>query len=82
MSGKSDTVPPRINERSPADLIDVHEVARRLSISSRTVYRLCDARKLPGRVKLGALVRWRLTDIEEWIAQGCPAMRHMGGGSK
>ena len=56
-------------------LLDIATVARMLSCSVRHVHRLRDSRRMPHPIKLGALVRWRLTDIEEWVAEGCPSCR-------
>ena len=56
-----------------AAMLDVRAVAAMLSCSTRHVYRLADAGRLPRPVKLGALVRWRAEEIAEWIAAGCPA---------
>jgi excisionase family DNA binding protein len=61
--------------RQQAALLDVQAVARLLNCSTRHVYRLADAAKMPPPVKLGALVRWRRAAIESWIAEGCPAVR-------
>ena len=64
---------------------DVEVVAGLLTCSTRHVYRLSDAGKMPRPVKLGALVRWRRstgdpkTGIEDWIAAGCPAVRTVTG---
>lgn len=64
-----------------ANLLDVGAVAEMLGCSTRHIYRLSDAGKMPRPVKLGALVRWRRstgdfrTGIEEWIVAGCPVCR-------
>lgn len=67
---------------SPADasakLIDVQAVAEMLGCSTRHVYRLSDAGRMPAPVKLGSLVRWPAAAIGEWIAAGCPAVRRAG----
>lgn len=64
---------------SPADvsgkLLDVKTVASILSCSPRHVYRLSDSGRMPGPVKLGALVRWNQAALDEWIAAGCPSCR-------
>jgi len=64
---------------TPADasakLLDVQAVADLLGCSSRHVYRLSDAGRMPAPVKLGALVRWSKSAIEEWVAAGCPSCR-------
>lgn len=56
-------------------LLDVQAVAEMLGCSPRTVYRLSDAGRMPAPVKLGSLVRWSKTAIEQWIAAGCPSCR-------
>lgn len=56
-----------------AELLDVKCVAHLLgSCSIRHVYRLADAGRMPGSIKLGTLVRWRRAELESWIAEGCP----------
>lgn len=57
---------------SGVTMLTVHDVARMLNCSARTVYRLADSGRMPRPVKLGALVRWPREVIERWIAQGCP----------
>lgn len=53
-------------------LLDVIEVAKLMTCSTRHVRRLTDRGAMPAPVRIGALVRWRRTDIEEWIADDCP----------
>ena len=71
---------------SPADasakLLDVRAVAEMLGCSARHVYRLSDAGKMPGPLRLGSLVRWSKTAIETWIDQGCPPARSMKGAGR
>lgn len=63
------------NEKEIERLLKVDEVAERLSVSRRTVYRFRDSGFMPPAIKLGGAVRWRERDIQEWIADGCPNMR-------
>ena len=58
-----------------AALYSIDDVARILNCSTRHVRRLVDTRRIPQPVKLGALLRWVKTDIEQWIAAGCPHCR-------
>lgn len=58
-----------------AALIDVKAVAALLGCSTRHIYRLTDAGRMPAPVRLGALIRWRRAEIDEWITAGCPSMR-------
>ncbi len=68
---------------TPADdsatLLDVRAVAAMLGCSTRHVYRLADAAKMPSPVKLGSLVRWSRAAIEKWVAEGCPSVRKGAG---
>lgn len=66
-------------DASAAKLLDVQAVAALLGISARTVYRLSDAGRMPGPVKLGSLVRWNRAAIDEWIAAGCPKCERRAG---
>jgi excisionase family DNA binding protein len=54
---------------------DAREVAAIVGCSERTVYRLADAGKMPFGVKLGAMRRWDLNQIEQWIEDGCKPVR-------
>jgi len=53
-------------------MLTVEEVGRMLRCSPRTARRLAELGRMPGPVKLGALVRWPRAAIERWIAEGCP----------
>jgi len=67
---------------SPAKLLDVRGVAELLGCSPRHIYRLADAGKMPRPVKLGSLIRWKLSgpgSITEWVDQGCPSVRKAVG---
>ncbi|TWT37012.1 Helix-turn-helix domain protein [Posidoniimonas corsicana] len=69
-------------ESSPAKLLDVRAVAERLDCSTRHVYRLADAGRMPAPVKLGTLVRWPQQSVDDWIAAGCPNIRQLKGGRR
>lgn len=63
----------------PAELLDVRAVAALLGgCSTRHVYRLADAGRMPRPVKLGSLVRWRRAELEAWINAGCPTQQPAG----
>lgn len=60
----------------PAEMLSVRDVAALLGgCSTRHVYRLADAGRMPHPFKLGALVRWRRTEVLNWIEAGCPSVR-------
>ncbi|MDE2507821.1 MAG: helix-turn-helix domain-containing protein [Planctomycetota bacterium] len=54
-------------------LLNADEVAAMLNISERTLWRLLSAGKVPKPVRFGRSTRWRLSDVREWIEEGCPA---------
>ncbi len=55
-------------EQPPPALLDVRAVSALLNCSPRHVYRLSDSGRMPRPVKLGALVRWRVAEINAFIA--------------
>jgi excisionase family DNA binding protein len=54
-----------------SELLDVRQVAELLYCSKRHIYRLTDSGRMPARLRVGALVRWRRAEILAWIAGGC-----------
>lgn len=59
---------------SDSVLLAVEDVAEMLRCSTRSVYRLADAGKMPRPVRLGALVRWNRASVMDWISKGCPSV--------
>ena len=57
---------------NPHFLIGVEQVAKRLGISVRTIWRLDAAGKLPEPIRISGSVRWRSVEITAWIEGGCP----------
>lgn len=51
------------------ELASAAEVGEMLKCSPRTVLRLADAGRLPPGFKIGALRRWRVCEINEWIEE-------------
>ena len=60
----------------PATLLTISQVAAALNCSTKTVYRLADAGKMPPACRIGDLVRWNSEAIEAWITAGCPDLRN------
>lgn len=56
-------------------LLNVDDVAALLSVSPRTVRRMADNGAMPRSLRLGSLIRWRRSDVDRWIADGCPSCR-------
>jgi excisionase family DNA binding protein len=65
------TLPP--DQAAPA-LLDVRAVAALLDCSTRHIFRLVDAGKMPPPLKLGTLVRWRRNDLDSWLNAGCQSV--------
>jgi prophage regulatory protein len=65
----------------PPRLLNATGVAALLNVSSRSVYRLADAGRMPQPLKVGGSVRWDRQAVEQWVADGCPAVapRKRGG---
>ena len=60
--------PPRAQAREPAELLTSQQVANRLAISLRTVWRLVRAGKLPQPVRFNRkLVRFKAADIAAYV---------------
>jgi predicted DNA-binding transcriptional regulator AlpA len=62
-----------LNESVQELLIPAERLASMMNISTRTLWRLLSAKKLVEPVRIGGSVRWRLQEVERWVAEGCPA---------
>jgi excisionase family DNA binding protein len=70
---------PQLDEARPLDeeverLLNVHQVADRLGVSSATVWRMLKDDELPQPLVLGKLTRWRVHDFNTWVRK-LPAAR-------
>ena len=64
----------KLVKREPLALSAV-ELARLLGVSLRHVRRLDSAGKLPKPIRLGRAVRWRVNEVNDWMAVGAPDRR-------
>lgn len=55
------------------ELLNVSDVAGKLRISSRQVWKLLASGRIPDPVRVGRSVRFRAADIERWVQLGCPS---------
>jgi len=54
---------------------DVAAIASLMGCSSRHVRRLAQQGKMPQPLRtIGRLLRWLRSDVDAWIAEGCPLM--------
>ena len=73
-----ETVAPADNVPDRA-LLDVTDVAKMLACSKRHVRRMTDAGTMPSPVRLWSAIRWRRSDIERWLVDGCPNLSKRKG---
>lgn len=59
-----------LNDRLPR-LLTADDLAQILSLSIRKIRKMDAAGELPPRINVGSRVRWRETDINEFIRVGC-----------
>lgn len=64
---------------SNARLISIAEFAERIRRSRRSIEKDVEAGRVPPPIRVGRSVRWRLSDIEQWIAMGCPPREPSSG---
>lgn len=54
-------------DREPRVLLTARQLAERLGISLRTVWRWTRAGELPAPVRRGRVVRWKAADIDRFV---------------
>lgn len=63
-------------------LITAEDVAKLLSVSVRSVWRLRSAGRIPQPLQIGGAVRWRWQQMQDWIADGCPPPSSRDNGAR
>jgi prophage regulatory protein len=57
-------------------LLTATEAARLCGVSEATWYRMASGARTPAPIRLSrGCVRWRLDELRDWIAAGCPDRR-------
>lgn len=56
-------------------LLNVKELAERLGVSTRQCWKLLSSGRLPAPVRLGRSVRWRESDIADFVRLDCDMQR-------
>ncbi len=69
------------NQTTESVLVTSAELAKLLHISTRTLWRMKSSGQLPDPLRLGGAVRWRMEEIQKWIADGCPFIVSRDNGS-
>jgi len=57
---------------SNTQLLDINQVRSLLNCSQRHIYRLVEKDQMPKPIKLGSIVRWSSSVIDNWIFNDCP----------
>ena len=53
-------------------LISANDAAKLIGMGVGTIRRLTDSGKMPGVVRIARTVRYKKSDVERWIQDGCP----------
>lgn len=53
-------------------LLTAKEAGQICRLSKRSWFRFSACGKIPAPVRIGGSVRWRLSDVESWLAMDCP----------
>ncbi len=57
------------------DLLPIKTVAKILTCSEATIRRWHKAGIMPAPARPGGCVRWKASELEQWIFDGCPDLR-------
>ncbi len=74
--------PHHITDALGRTMFSVEDLAKRWDCSMRHVRRMADAGRIPRPIKLGALIRWSRSAIEQWESDGCPNVRNANKGGQ
>jgi prophage regulatory protein len=64
-----------LDSESLRELLSADEAATMAGVAKRSWWRYVSAGRAPAPVRLGGVVRWRKSELAEWIAAGCPRVR-------
>jgi len=57
------------------ELLTAAEAAEVAGVAKRSWWRYVSSGRAPAPVRLGGAVRWRRSELAEWIQAGCPRVR-------
>jgi prophage regulatory protein len=57
------------------ELLTASESAEMAGVAKRSWWRYVSSGKAPAPVRLGGAVRWRRSELADWIQAGCPRVR-------
>lgn len=61
--------------------VDIVEVAAHLRVNKESIYRWVDSKGLPAR-KVGRLLRFKLSQVDEWVESSSEEMTNSGRSAK
>jgi prophage regulatory protein len=61
------------------ELLSAAEAATMAGVAKRSWWRYVSSGRAPAPVRLGGSVRWRRSELAEWISAGCPRVRKEAG---
>lgn len=61
------------------ELLTAAEAAEVAGVGKRSWWRYVSSGRAPAPVRLGGAVRWRRSELAEWISSGCPRVRKEAG---
>ncbi|WP_323771239.1 helix-turn-helix transcriptional regulator [Antarctobacter sp.] len=50
------------------ELLSIKQIADHLELGVSTIWRLVKMKKFPAPIKVGGSTRWKVQDIEDWLA--------------
>ena len=57
------------------ELLSAAEAAEMAGVAKRSWWRYVSSGTAPAPLRLGGAVRWRRSELAEWIQSGCPRVR-------
>jgi excisionase family DNA binding protein len=61
-----------LHQEPAVELLTIQEIATLTKLCPRTLRKLKATGRMPKPLTIGAAVRWRASDVREWVALGCP----------
>lgn len=58
-------------------LLTLEELCEVLKVAPRTIQFWQSRGRIPSCIRLGRSPRWRVDEIEQWVARGCPTCTDM-----
>jgi len=79
IQGRKPEMKSTLTPESLRELLSASESAEMAGVAKRSWWRYVSSGRAPQPVRLGGAVRWRRSELAEWIAAGCPRSRKEAG---